>query len=231
LKPWPEDARLNLCQEQSHPSALRSQGVAELAADRLDETFTLESAQIVAHLAGGVFGVWHPKQLGHERAEPSVGDPFRREHEQTERSEECRHARIPELEGRGWLTLRGAARGSQCAQLGLAEPAVMGGAFQVEQPPIDAPSQGAEVGEVTQTPSNAKVVRVIEGGLGAQSAPLLEVLLDVTALVLDVQAGQDAVSDDPCREPCSSRARGSQVLATAWTAANGIRGKRLVAPC
>ncbi len=76
----------------------------------------------------------------------------------------------------------------------------MGGAFQVEQPPIDAPSQGPEVGEITQTPSNAKVIRVVEGSLGAQSAPPLEVLLDVTTLVLDVQAGQDAVGDDACRE-------------------------------
>ncbi len=50
----------------------------------------------------------------------------------------------------------------------------MGRAFQVEQPPIDAPPQGAEVGEVTQTPSNAKVIRVVEGGLGAQRAPPLE---------------------------------------------------------
>src|SRR5207249_5170352 len=107
---------------------------------RLDETLTLESAQIVAHLAGGVLGVWHSEQLAHQRAESSVGDPFRREHEQAEPSEECRHARIPELEGRGWLPLRGAARSRQCTQLGLPEPAVMGGAFQVEQPPIDAPS-------------------------------------------------------------------------------------------
>src|SRR6266852_2877973 len=83
----------------------------------------------------------------------------------------------------------------------------MGGAFQVEQPPIDAPSQGPEVGEVTQTPSNTKVIRVVEGGLGAQSAPPLEVLLDVTALVLDVQAGQDAVSDDACRDWCQLNSR------------------------
>ena len=78
---------LNLRQEQSHPAALRSQGVAQLAADRLDKTLTLESAQIVAHLAGGVLGVWHSEQLAHQRAEPSVGDPFRREHEEAERSE------------------------------------------------------------------------------------------------------------------------------------------------
>jgi hypothetical protein len=168
LEPWPKDARLDLGEEQCHPATLRSQGVAELAADRLDETLTLESAQIVAHLAGGVVGVWHAKQLGYERAEPSVGDSFRRVREEAERSEERRYTWIPELEGGGRLTLRGAARSRQSTQLGLAEPAVMRGAFQVEQPPVDAPSQSAEVGEVTQTPSNTKVVRVIEGGLGVR---------------------------------------------------------------
>jgi hypothetical protein len=167
LEPWPEDARLDLREEQCHPAALGSQGVAELTADRLDETLTLETAQIVAHLAGGVLGVWHPKQLGHKRAEASVGDAFRREHEEAERSEKRGHAWIPEPEGWSRLTLSGSARGGQCTQLGLAEPTVVRRTFQVEQPPIDAPSQGPEVGEVTQTPSNAKVIGVIEGGLGA----------------------------------------------------------------
>ncbi len=94
----------DLGEEQCHPATLRSQGVAKLAADPLDETLTLESAQIVAHLAGGVLGVWQPEQLGHQRAEPSVGDSFRREHEQAERSEERGHAWIPEPEGGSWLT-------------------------------------------------------------------------------------------------------------------------------
>ena len=137
----PEDAGLNLGQEQGHPATLRRQGVAELAADRLDETLTLESAQIVAHLAGGVLGVWDSEQLAHERAESSVSDAFRREHEEAERSEERGYTRIPEPEGRSRLTLRGSARGSQCTQLGLAEPTVVRRTFQVEQPPIDAPSQ------------------------------------------------------------------------------------------
>src|SRR3954447_12716620 len=63
-----EDACLNLGEKQCHPAALRSQGVTEFAANRLDETLTLESAQVVAHLAGGVIGVWYPQQLGHQRA-------------------------------------------------------------------------------------------------------------------------------------------------------------------
>ena len=38
----------------------------------------------------------------------------------------------------------------------------------------------------------------VAGGLGAQGAPLLAVLLDVAALVLDVQTGGHPVRDDPC---------------------------------
>src|SRR6266540_3819590 len=174
LQAWPEDARLNFRQEQCHPPTLRRQGVTKLAADRLNETLTLESAQIVAHLAGGVVGEGDAEQLRHQRAQSSVGDAIWREHKEAQRAEQRGDARIAELEGWSWLTLRGATRSRQGTQLGLAEPAVMGRPFQMQQPPVDALSQGAEVGEVTQTPSNAKIMRVVEGGLGAQSAPRLE---------------------------------------------------------
>ncbi|MDQ6674955.1 MAG: hypothetical protein M3069_30175 [Chloroflexota bacterium] len=45
-------------------------------------------------------------------------------------------------------------------------------------------------------PSNARVIGVVEGGLGAQRAPVLGLFFDATARVLDVQAGQDPVGDD-----------------------------------
>ena len=77
------------------------------------------------------------------------------------------------------------------------QPAVVGGALQLQQAGVDALPQRAEGVEVAQTTLDAQVVGIVDGGLGAQGAPLLEVLLDVAALVLDVQAGEHAVGDDP----------------------------------
>ena len=45
-------------------------------------------------------------------------------------------------------------------------------------------------------PLDPYVVGIVDGGLGAQGALLLEIPLDVTAFVLDVEAGPDAAGDD-----------------------------------
>src|SRR5207249_778211 len=67
-------------------------------------------------------------------------------------------------------------------------------------PSIDVIAQGPEVAQVGQPPSNAEIVGVIEGGLGAQGALLLEVLLDVAAFVGDMQTGIDPRGDHASRE-------------------------------
>src|SRR2546426_550674 len=50
--------------------------------------------------------------------------------------------------------------------------------------------------EIVQPLASLEVFRVVDGGLRAQGAVLLEVLLDVGAFVFDVQAGTDSVGDD-----------------------------------
>jgi hypothetical protein len=78
LETWTEDARLHFGEEERHAATGLSEGVAELAVDRLDEAFALEAAQIVAHLARGVLLVRDAEQLCNQGTEASVGDALGR---------------------------------------------------------------------------------------------------------------------------------------------------------
>ena len=65
----------------------------------------------------------------------------------------------------------------------------------LQHPTVDALPQGPEVAEVSQPPSDAQIVGVVDGGLGTQGALLLEVLLDMAAFVLDIHARGHPVGD------------------------------------
>jgi len=67
----------------------------------------------------------------------------------------------------------------------------------LQHPTVDALPQGPEVAEVSQPPSDAQIVGVVDGGLGTQGALLLEVLLDMAAFVLDIHARGHPVGDHP----------------------------------
>ena len=56
-------------------------------------------------------------------------------------------------------------------------------------------------GQVVQPFTDGEVAGVVDGGLGAQGTAEFVVLLDLAGLVVDVQAGDDSVGDDPGPEP------------------------------
>src|SRR6266478_633091 len=78
----------------------------------------------------------------------------------------------------------------------LAECAALAHALDLKQSAVDVVADGAQMDEIVDALGAAEIVRVVDGGLGAEGAVLLEVLLDVAALVFDVQAGIDTVGDD-----------------------------------
>jgi hypothetical protein len=61
---------------------------------------------------------------------------------------------------------------------------------------IDVASQLDEARQVLQLLTDAEVVGVVEGGLGAEGAVELEVLLDVSVAMIDVQVGADVLGED-----------------------------------
>ena len=56
-------------------------------------------------------------------------------------------------------------------------------------------------GQVGQPFPDGEVVGVVDRGLSAQRPPVFVVLLDPAVLVVDVQARDDGVGDDPGAEP------------------------------
>ena len=64
LEAGTKDAVVGLGEEESYPTAVESERVAELAWYPPDEALAAEAPQIVAHLPGGVVGVGDSRELG-----------------------------------------------------------------------------------------------------------------------------------------------------------------------
>jgi len=69
--------------------------------------------------------------------------------------------------------------------------------LDIEQAAVGRKTDFAQLRQIKQTPADAEIVAVIDGGFGAQGAVFLVVLLDPGVFVLDVQGrcyvlGQDA---------------------------------------
>lgn len=108
---------------------------------------------------------------------------------------------MPKLQGRRGLAVGGPRGLDQVREVGRCQGAVVRERFGLEDAAVDVIAERAEVAQVRQPPSDAEIVGIVEGGLGAQRALLLEVMLDVAALVGDVQTRIDAGGDDAGGEP------------------------------
>ena len=71
----------------------------------------------------------------------------------------------------------------------------MADSFDVQESSVGFKADPPQLGEVVRASADVEVARVVDRGFGAQRAPLLVVLLDAGALVVDVQGGDHAVGD------------------------------------
>jgi len=205
LQTGPEYSCVNLGEEERDAPPERRHGVTELAGDAAHQPLSREPAQIVAHLPRRVGGARPAKQLRHYGPQAPIGEALGGAGEGAQGPQQRRHPRLPELQGRGRLALRRLGGEHEIREVGGGQPTVMGDLFGLQQARVDVLPQRAKVAEVPQPPSDPEVVGVVEGGRGAQRALLLEVLLDVAALVLDVQARDHALGHDAGREPARGR--------------------------
>ena len=197
LQPRSEHARVHLGQEERRAAPVGCERVAELVRHAAQEPFVGEPAQVVAHLPPGVLARGDTQQLRHDGPQAAIGDALGDAGEEAQGAQEGRHPRLTELQGGCRLPV-GALRGlDEIDEVGGGQPTVMRRLFGLQEAGVDVLPERAEVAEVAQPPTDTEVVGVVEGGLGAQGALLLEVLFDVTPLVLDVNARRDAVGDDP----------------------------------
>ena len=78
----------------------------------------------------------------------------------------------------------------------LTETAVLTGPFDLQQPMVDVPGNLFEVGQVFEILADPEIEGIVDGAFSAGGAAFLEVLLQIEALVTDVEAGSDAVGED-----------------------------------
>src|SRR5438874_7729067 len=78
---------------------------------------------------------------------------------------------------------------------GLAKRAIVADSLDVEETSVGLEADLPKRREVLKPLADGEVARAVDGRLGAQRAPFLEVLLDPGVLVVDVQRGDDPVGD------------------------------------
>ena len=170
----------------------------------MDQAFEAQAPQVVGHLRGGVRAA---EERCDVRAEVAVAEAARQMGEGAEGLEQRHHARVAEAQ-RG-DALAGLDGGLLEAVEGvLGQHAVVTEALDLEQLAIDLVAEVAQVRQVGDGLADVEVLRVVDRGFGAEGVLLLEVLLDVRGLVLDVQAGLDAVGDHARAIAAGRRRRG-----------------------
>ena len=124
------------------------------------------------------------------RAEVAVAEAGREMSEAAECLEQRHDTRVAEAQGRDALAVL-LARGLELSQGVLAQRAGVADALDGEHLLVDPGARGPQLREGFEGLLGLEVGRVVDRGLGSERPLLLEVLLDVSVLVLDVQAGCD----------------------------------------
>src|SRR6516225_7815639 len=97
--------------------------------------------------------------------------------EQDDGVQERVHALIGKAQARSPLAT-GGARPVDGLESIFAEDAVMAHALDLDEPAIGRKTDLAQLGEIVQALADAKVIGVVDGGLGAQGPIFLVILLD-----------------------------------------------------
>lgn len=166
----------------------------------MDEAFEAESAKVIGHHPWGVLVFLNAHEVSDMPAEVTIAEPVNEMREQAECGKERHdpgavklHAWYPmTIFGFRWLAKPLDALGRQDASVA--------DLLDFQKASICVACNFNEVGEISKSASNLEVFRIIDSSLGTKGTVPFKVLLDVGGLVIDVQAGVDAVRDDPRAE-------------------------------
>ncbi len=123
--------------------------------------------------------------------ELSLTEAFGLQTEENQGLQKRQHAPVPEAQWGGSLSIANDG-GLQLLETLLPEGTVVSDLLQLEQATIGREADRLQLRQILQAASDIEVARVVDGGLGAQRAAFLVVLLDTGLLVIDVQRRDDA---------------------------------------
>src|SRR6266545_3055011 len=201
----PEDARVGLAEEQRDATTDGRENVLVLPWDSVNEALETETTQIIGHPASGVASGTRVVKSPGALTERSVRAAIRRRQEVAEGCQNGHDARLAEAETGHALSIVGHRRQHDGLEGADADDAVLAGALEGDEAPVDVAHDGAQVREVGQRLADAEVIGVVNHRLGAEGPALLEVLLEPRVLVFDGELGLHPVLDHAGAEGARSR--------------------------
>jgi len=125
-----------------------------------------------------------------------MGETLGQEAEHHQGGKEGLHPRVGEGQSGGSLSLH-LDRAGDLAKLLFSHSAIMADSLDVQETSVGRKAHYPQGGQVVQPLADAKVPGVVDGGLGAESAALLVILLNAGALIVQVERGGDTLGDHP----------------------------------
>ena len=187
-----------------------SQPVAVAALHALDEPMQTESPEVVGHPARGDVAGIDPQQWSDILPQIAIGKPAGLETEDHQGGQQLLHALVVEAKSRDPPTVH-LEGSSHLAGSVLTDSAVVGQSLDVQETSVGLEADLAQHREVLEPPADGEVSGVVDGRLGPQRPPFLMMLLDVGALVVEVERGDDAVGDDAGAEAARRPPRAFEV--------------------
>ena len=191
----PEDAGVESVVAERHAEAVGGDEVPVRAGDALDQPAQPEPPEVVGGAVAVVLVDRQAEQRRDALAEVAVGEAPGQQAEGEHRGEQRLRPGVAEAQRRGALAVDH-ARGVEVFEPPGSDEAVVADGLGAQQAPVGGEAGPFQFVKVDQPPADSEVVGVVDHRLGAQRAPLLVVLLDARALVVDVQRRDDPAGDD-----------------------------------
>jgi hypothetical protein len=174
--------------EESGAEAELSYSIAEAVGQTFDNAM---QAQPPKRVCGGALADVLWKTSGERRemfAQVCAAEAIGKQSKKDDGMPEGLNARIGEAQSRGALPIE-CNRTVDGLESILSQHAIMAEALDLEQAAIGRKTDFTLFWQIAQTLANAEIVSVVDGGLGAQGAVFLVILLDARVLVIDSGMG------------------------------------------
>jgi hypothetical protein len=135
--------------------------------DAFDQAVQPEPSQVVGHVATAVSIGGLPEQLRHVTADVAMADAGGAERKETACLHEGEHAAIADAERGGALGVDDAGLRQRVERI-VADQAVVAQVFDAQEAPVGGKADLPQCGQIAQSPTDLEVVRVVDGGFGAE---------------------------------------------------------------
>lgn len=180
---WLDQACIGTTEEDRGVSSEVGQLVSVGPRNSSDQPMEAQAPEIVGHPLGRELLGSHPPQRRDVFSQIPVGETSRQEAEDQECAQQRQNPEIAEPQGRGPLPIDDLGTMHLGAR-SVSHPAVMAESLDVQETSVGPKAHLLQGREVVQPSADLEVMRIVDGRLRAQGAPLFVVLLDPAVLVI-----------------------------------------------